>query len=301
MTYRLFKDLWSADRHTEAQMQLTWGFLRLLDDCVTKAYKEAESLRLDGNDAKAAQFMRGMEGFSRGTRTREYKAAIRIFKAASGAAIEERAYQLLDANDALWVEDYTKWDDFNFATELQLADAGSGFPHSFKGRGASKGSRPDVRFALGGGYEALFDITADSSASQGHLLGKGANGWLARCNVPIIAEVYYPGGVSVASIVKETSMSACMVSYFCEVGPRLGLPEQYAADAADSEAMGARCATFKANERFKGIPHHPLADLNAFFTRNDPWGAGISFMYEKRPDAVEAAGSIATYRDLMCW
>lgn len=192
MTYRLFKDLWSAERHTQAQVDLAWGFLHLLDDCVTKAYKEAEALQLDGNDAKAAQFMRRMEGFSMGERTREYKGAVRIFKAAFGAAIEERAYQLLDANDALWVEDYTEWDDFNFATELQLADAASGFPHSFKGRGASKGSRPDVRLALGGGYEALFDITSDSIVSQGHILGKGVNGWLARSNVPFIAEVYYP-------------------------------------------------------------------------------------------------------------
>lgn len=191
MSYQVFKNTWSQDAHTEAQMQLAWGFLHLLEECVSKAQTEAESFMLDGNDPKAAQLYRRMEGFSKGARTREYRGAARVFKAAFGSAIEERAYQLLDANDSIWVEDYVDWDDFNFATELQLANVGSGFPHSFKGKGTSKGSRPDVRLALGNGFEALYDITSDSITSQGHINKKGTNGWLARANVPFIAEVYY--------------------------------------------------------------------------------------------------------------
>lgn len=191
MSYTVFKNDWDT-RHTEAQAMLAWGFLHMLDECVAKAHHEAVNLALDGNDAKAAQFLRRFEGFSHGTGTREYKGACRIFKAAFGSAIEERAYQLLDANDSIWVEDYTEWDDFQFAIELQRPDATGGFPHSFAGKGNAKGSRPDVRLALGNGFEALFDITSNSVISQGHIHKKGANGWLARGNVPFIAEVYYP-------------------------------------------------------------------------------------------------------------
>jgi hypothetical protein len=48
--------------------------------------------------------------------------------------------------------------------------------------------------------------------------------------------------------------STCMVSYFWEAGPRLGVPEQYAANPRDPEPMGARYATLKKNERFEGVP-----------------------------------------------
>ena len=48
--------------------------------------------------------------------------------------------------------------------------------------------------------------------------------------------------------------STCMVSYFWEAGPRLGVPAQYAANPKDPEGMGARYASLKANENFEGVP-----------------------------------------------
>lgn len=193
MGYHVFKDAWDINKHQEHQWELAWSFLHLLNQCVNQAATEAQSLQLDANDPKAAHFYRRWEGFSYGTKTREYKGAIRIFKASYGSAVEERTYQLLEQNDEIWVEDYGDWDDFNFATELQGADPESGFDHSFRGRGGGKGSRPDIRLALGNGFEALYDITANTPISQGHINGKGANGWLKRPNVPFIAEIYYDG------------------------------------------------------------------------------------------------------------
>jgi len=48
--------------------------------------------------------------------------------------------------------------------------------------------------------------------------------------------------------------STCMVSYFWEAGPRLGVPEQYARDPSDPDPMGARYAELKQNEHFEGVP-----------------------------------------------
>lgn len=48
--------------------------------------------------------------------------------------------------------------------------------------------------------------------------------------------------------------STCMVGYFWEAGPRLGVPEQYAANPKDPQPMGSRYATLKANENFEGVP-----------------------------------------------
>jgi hypothetical protein len=48
--------------------------------------------------------------------------------------------------------------------------------------------------------------------------------------------------------------STCMVSYFWEAGPRLGVPAQYARDSQDPDPMGARYRDLKNNERFDGVP-----------------------------------------------
>ncbi len=48
--------------------------------------------------------------------------------------------------------------------------------------------------------------------------------------------------------------STCMVSYFWEAGPRLGVPAQYADNPKDPKPMGARYSTLKQNENFEGVP-----------------------------------------------
>jgi hypothetical protein len=48
--------------------------------------------------------------------------------------------------------------------------------------------------------------------------------------------------------------STCMVSYFWEAGPRLGVPEQYARDPSDPDPMGKRYVNLKRNENFEGVP-----------------------------------------------
>ena len=193
--YKVFKNEWDSEKHSEAQMMLAWDFLAMMSDCVQRAAREANTYQLDGNDPKAAQFYRRCEGFSKGERTREYKGACCVFKASYGSAIEERAYQLMaEENMSIWSEDYLQWDEFRYETELQLP-YGRHFPNSFKGRGGGAGSRPDVRLALGGRYELRYDITADTETSQGHINRKsaGKGSWLKRRSVPFVAEVYYEG------------------------------------------------------------------------------------------------------------
>ncbi len=48
--------------------------------------------------------------------------------------------------------------------------------------------------------------------------------------------------------------STCMVSYFWEAGPRLGVPAQYEGRAQDPLPMGARYAELKTNEAYEGVP-----------------------------------------------
>ena len=48
--------------------------------------------------------------------------------------------------------------------------------------------------------------------------------------------------------------STCMVSYFWEAGPRLGVPAQYAGNPQDPKPMGARYAELAANEHFAPVP-----------------------------------------------
>jgi len=47
--------------------------------------------------------------------------------------------------------------------------------------------------------------------------------------------------------------STCMVSYFWEAGPRLGVPAQYADDPTDPAPMGARYQQLKNNENYEGV------------------------------------------------
>ena len=63
------------------------------------------------------------------------------------------------------------------------------FPSDFRSSVTGQGSRPDIRLALGDGYEALFDLTAEKSA--GHILNKGGGHWLSNRRVLLIAEVFY--------------------------------------------------------------------------------------------------------------
>jgi hypothetical protein len=194
MTFKVFKDIWDEGSHTLEQMTMAYTFLHHLDALVNQAATEAVAFQLNSNNPKAFQFYRRAEGFSYGTRTKEYKGAVKIFKASFGSAIEERTYELLSETTVISSDELGDWDDFSYETELQTS-LGSDFPHSFKGRGGSKGSRPDIRLALGNGYEALYDITANTDVSRGHFKNKGSNAmsWLGRKNIPFIAEVYYDG------------------------------------------------------------------------------------------------------------
>ncbi len=51
--------------------------------------------------------------------------------------------------------------------------------------------------------------------------------------------------------------STCMVSYFWEAGPRLGVPAQYAANPADPKPMGARYNELMTNEHFASVTLPP--------------------------------------------
>lgn len=48
--------------------------------------------------------------------------------------------------------------------------------------------------------------------------------------------------------------STCMVGYFWEAGPRLGVPAQYADNPQDPKPMGARYSELMANEHFASVP-----------------------------------------------
>jgi hypothetical protein len=47
--------------------------------------------------------------------------------------------------------------------------------------------------------------------------------------------------------------TTCMVSYFWEAGPRLGVPAQYANNPQDPLPMGARYLELAANEHFASV------------------------------------------------
>lgn len=63
------------------------------------------------------------------------------------------------------------------------------FPSDFTSSVTGKGARPDIRVALGDGYEARFDLTAERSV--GHILSKGGGHWLSNGRALLIAEVFY--------------------------------------------------------------------------------------------------------------
>jgi len=48
--------------------------------------------------------------------------------------------------------------------------------------------------------------------------------------------------------------TTCMVSYFREAGPRLGVPAQYARDPKDPDPIGKRYRELKLNEGYEGVP-----------------------------------------------
>jgi hypothetical protein len=51
--------------------------------------------------------------------------------------------------------------------------------------------------------------------------------------------------------------STCMIGYFWEVGPRLGVPAQYAGNPTDPKPMGARYAELAKNENFAPVDLPP--------------------------------------------
>ncbi len=58
---------------------------------------------------------------------------------------------------------------------------------------ATANSRPDIRLSLGAGtsgtyYEAIFDLTSEKQ--KGHVLKK-RDKWIAKTNVPFIAEIVW--------------------------------------------------------------------------------------------------------------
>lgn len=77
------------------------------------------------------------------------------------------------------------------------------FPYDFSSPIKGEGSRPDIRVALGDGYEALYDITSEKSA--GHVLKKGNGHWLSKRKVLLIAEIYYCED-EVAEVVSEMKL-----------------------------------------------------------------------------------------------
>ncbi len=161
--------------------------------------------------------------------------------------------------------------------------------------------------------------------------------------------------------------STCMVSYFWEAGPRLGVPKQYKRNPGDPEPMGKRYKELKKNENFEGVPlparhswttvklfnllenygpcyvrrgyrdattgkltgghavvlsgadialdrvmvldpwetkneagkgrqTYGIAEFNDFFKWQEDWARGISLMYKKQRNVVDAAAYIKTHR-----
>lgn len=204
MGFKVFKNEWDQGKHTEAQMDHAIQFLMILDEQVMNAMGKLET-----NDAfqefegfpKVESYYRVLDTLFTGAQSAKNRRRIRTFAARTGSAVEEMTYDLLISDggadtyeDAEMVDQES---DFNVAFE-QTLPFGTAFPTSFKGRKGGRSSRPDIRLSLGTGkdgktYEALFDITANTVQSKGHILSK-AGSWLTRTYVPFIAEVYYNTG-----------------------------------------------------------------------------------------------------------
>ena len=193
MSFKIFLDKWD-DRHTAKQKKMALDFLHVLDECVFEARKlnirrkrwpQVQVFEDDADSPKIQAWHKIAKGLKMTPRAKTYQRAVTIGAMVFGSAVEEEAYYLL-------ADKYQPVDgqpgDYTLETPWRIPPL---FPHSFYRRGDRKGSRPDVRLALGNGCEALFDIT--SKASEGHILKKGCvpGNWLTRNNIPFIAEVFY--------------------------------------------------------------------------------------------------------------
>lgn len=193
MSFQIFYDRWDQ-RHTKKQMKMALDFLHILDECVFEARKlnvrrqrwpHVQIFEEDAGLPKIQAWHRAAKGMKMTPRAKAYQKAAKVGAMIFGSAVEEEAYWLL-------AEKYHPVEgepgDYTIETPDRILPL---FPHYFGGIGDKKGSRPDIRLALGSGCEALFDIT--SAANAGHILEKGCSqgNWMTRANIPFIAEVFY--------------------------------------------------------------------------------------------------------------
>ena len=188
-TFKLHKDSWDTNVLSQAQMTLAVEVLNNLVTCCGMA----------GAHIGTGNF--GNAGAHGGVLDRRFYSPKkeRTFRAALGSGIERTVYTyLLDGYDMKEIsEDQNVYRSAEGTGNVIIALEMPGpldplFPNDFTGHG-KKGSRPDVRLALGQGtdgkyYEALFDLTSEVSVD--HILKKAGN-WLARANVPYIAEILW--------------------------------------------------------------------------------------------------------------
>jgi len=204
VNWGIWKNEFERPPHSREQAEMAIEFMHCLARCVAEAVTITERriadpdtpiFDCDGENRKVQYFLRGVAALKKRKAgkplTAREQGRLRTFGARYGSSVEIEAYHLLDRH--WWKAADGAPGDYTVETADRLDP--DLFVHSFAGRGGRPGSRPDLRLALGDGFEAVYDIT--SEAQEGHILGKGANigrgGWLARSRVPFVAEIFYAG------------------------------------------------------------------------------------------------------------
>jgi hypothetical protein len=185
MTHAIFVDKFAKTSGKRAK-ELATDFLSALD----KIVQQAGFNLVTGQFTAPATF----EGKVLAFHNKIGPKAEHAFGASIGSAIEAQTYELLKQHRTLgrhWANNRTAGADAAGDYLLEYPERrGALFPHHFAASAVRvKGSRPDIRLALGDGYEALFDIT--SEAEKGHVLTKGDGHWLKKDKVVFVAEVFY--------------------------------------------------------------------------------------------------------------
>ncbi len=209
VNWGIFKNKFERPPHTKDQANMSMEFMHCLAKCVVDAVtvvnltiKSPRVLQFEEDTGidRVQSFKDRVKEVKRILKktsiTDDEKNYLLTWPAAYGSEVELEAYHYLDGK---WRRRTNEAGDYLLEEPVRgrfIEGVTTGlFPHSFWKRGDKAGSRPDVRLALGSGYEALFDITSEKQ--EGHILDKGANlvsgGWLARDNIPFIAEVYHSG------------------------------------------------------------------------------------------------------------
>jgi hypothetical protein len=187
-----YKNAWLGP-HTQDQKDLLAGFRNGVLQCAKMAAGHLGSADFDS----AGKFgLKMEERFFQDTGKIH-----RFYRASVGSSIERTVYDYIlkaygalelgkvaDAYGAVWKgEGYIQQKVVPVIFALEFTGSCPGFPCSFKN------SRPDIRLSLGKGtdgveYEALLDLTSEKQ--KGHVLKK-RDKWIAKANVPYIAEVIW--------------------------------------------------------------------------------------------------------------